>query len=116
MKLRNKKTGESIDIDKFPKNLKEVLQICAIYFWRDYEICEPAEPLIKDPKIRKAVRAWAEANGDTRVYYHRSTNEMCVNDDKGYVIRSIKFKFEFRESIGLESGWYAITELCGSEE
>lgn len=80
------------------------------------KLAMPKEPLIKDEKIRKAVRAWAEANGDTRVYYHRSTNEMCVNDDKGYVIRTIKFKFEFRESIGLESGYYAITELCGEEK
>lgn len=74
------------------------------------------EPLIKDPKIRKAVRAWAEANNDTKLYYHRPTNEMCVNDGKGYVIRSIKFKFEFRKSIDLESGWYSITELCGEEQ
>ena len=81
--------------------------------WEDYKL---KEPLIKDEKIRKAVMAWAEANSDTRVYYHRPTNEMFVNDNKDYVIGSIKFKFEFRESIGLESGWYTITELCGEEE
>ena len=71
------------------------------------------EPLIKDPTIRKAVRAWAEVNGDTRFYYNRPTIEICINDKAGYVIRSIKFKPEFRESIDIKSGYYTIAELCG---
>lgn len=120
MKLCNKKTGEIIEYDEeviyYRKLTPNGHEDWTPYRPEDWEDYEPAEPLIKDEKVRKAVRAWADVNGDTRLYYHRSTNEMCANDNKGYVIRSIKFKFEFRESIGLESGWYTITELCGEEE
>lgn len=81
--------------------------------WEDYT---PTEPLIKDEKIRKAVRAWADVNGDTKLYYNRPTIEICINNKAGYVIRSIKFKAEFRKAIDIESGYYTITELCGEEE
>ena len=116
MKLRNKKTGkiytarsmwfnESIDdLEKTHwKTLKE--------FCEDWEDCTPTEPMIKDPKIRKAVRVWDDANGDTKLYYNRPTVEICINDNAGYVIRSIKFKAEFREANDIESGYYTITEL-----
>lgn len=131
MKLRNKKTGEvkegveiSIWIDhegtiKFP-TLAELNAE-----WEDYK---PAEPLIKDPKIRKAVRAWAEAidynyitcelynaygieeekivefvaNGD---YIHRTVIEFC--DDELY--RTLK------ESDSDEGKRYTIEDLCGEE-
>ena len=123
MKLRNKKTGEIIiptdyTFATYDDGIKYGHHI---YFslaelieeWEDYK---PKEPLIKDEKIRKAVRAWAEANGDTRVYYCRPANQLCVSDNKGYVIRSIKFKLEFRKAMGLEDGEYTIAELCGEEE
>lgn len=69
MKLINKKTGqegnfiinkdhfECVDLDCVPPyfSLSELLDE-----WEDYK---PKEPLIKDQKIRKAVRAWADANG-----------------------------------------------------
>ena len=125
MRLRNKKTGEIINggfvVCEYKDGARFSVKDKPCFDsldelkeeWEDYK---PIEPLIKDPKIRKAVRAWAEANNDTKLYYHRPTNEMCVNDGKGYVIRSIKFKFEFRKSIDLESGWYSITELCGEED
>ena len=54
MKLRNKKTGE----------VKE--------FNEDWEDVEPKEPLIKDEKFRKAVRAWAEANNTEKVAIQNS--------------------------------------------
>jgi hypothetical protein len=85
-------------------------------FLEDWEDYKPAEPLIKDEKIRKAVRAWAEVNGDTKLYYNRPTIEICINNKAGYVIRSIKFKAEFRKAIDIESGYYTIAELCGDEE
>ncbi len=92
-------------LDKFPNILTD---------W--FEEIKPAEPLIKDEKVRKSVRAWAEVNGDTRFYYNRPTIEICINDKAGYVIRSIKFKPEFREAIDIKSGYYTVTELCGEEE
>lgn len=116
MKLRNKKTGEIIILkDEGEIALLKLVESSlpnGLSLWEEVK----EEPLIKDEKIRKAVRAWAEANGDTRVYYNRPTIEICINDKAGYVIRSIKFKSEYREAIDIESGYYTIAELCGEEE
>jgi hypothetical protein len=115
MKLRNKKTGEVWDIGKVLTNdypcWGTLAQLCED--WEDYT---PAEPLIKDEKIRKVVRLWSSVNGDTKVFYCRSTNQICVFDNEGYVVRSIRFKLEFREDMGLEDGYYTVAELCGEEE
>lgn len=80
---------------------------------------EPAEPLIKDEKIRKAVRAWAEAldlrwfkrcgsvNAHTSRLYGQDANgtgytmELAPNDLYG---NSISKK------------GYTIAELCGEDE
>jgi hypothetical protein len=71
--------------------------------WEDYE---PKEPLIKDEKIRKAVRAWAEATGTKAVNYWGHL-ESCQNDAS----------IDFQNGLGLESGDdYSIAELCGEEE
>lgn len=82
--------------------------------WEDHT---PAEPLIKDEKIRKAVRAWAEANGFSvfKVY----------NQHFNYVkIHGVKDRYnpngsniEFMGTIaGAEKRAYEIDELCGEEE
>lgn len=108
MKLRNKKTGEIVDcggvmvVCEGGKPLAEINEE-----WEDYK---PAEPLIKDEKIRKAVRAWYEAlGGDGLVEY----------DEEGrafwYGVPKITFEgFDFEN---LED-WckYTIAELCGEEE
>ena len=73
------------------------------------------EPLIKDEKIRKAVRAWAEANSQrTSVAYHQL-------DETHSCISFIDFgglEIEFNKTIDeLTSGEiYKFTELCGEEE
>lgn len=128
MKLRNKKTGEIGELSGVNRMVvyEPNMPLCGNSIlgeydtlaelneeWEDYT---PAEPLIKDEKIRKVVRLWADVNGDTRVYYNRPTIEICINDKAGYVIRSIKFKSEYREAIDIESGYYTITELCGEGE
>ena len=75
------------------------------------ELTMPKEPLIKDEKIRKAVRAWAEANdvgvakvapfavfdieSSARIYFYGR-----VIEDKDYD----------------EEKSYTIAELCGEEE
>lgn len=119
MKLRNKKTGqdgnfiinkdhfECVDLDYVPSyfSLSELLEE-----WEDYT---PKEPLIKDEKIRKAIRAWAEANEIVTVEY----DEYWVSfrrDDK-----TISFKDEDRRLGFYElenSRDYTIDELCGEEE
>lgn len=74
----------------------------------DYEPdSEPKEPLIKDEKIRKAVKAWAEANGIERVWHECAS---CWLRGNGL---SIEMENEVDE---LEQGNYFIAELCGEEE
>jgi hypothetical protein len=113
MKLRNKKTGKIFDWREdlmpfglglpHPKSLAELNEE-----WEDYK---PTEPLIKDEKIRKAVRAWADANNYEAVrcnYYDRG----CVMFSLG--VASIVF-MDFHEKIEADIT-YTIEELCGEEE
>lgn len=82
----------------------------------DYESdSEPAEPLIKDEKIRKAVRAWAEVNSiKTALYSERPNKSLCQLTDMGDEDYDIQFV-----------GWiptlkdgdeYTIAELCGDDD
>lgn len=131
MKLRNKKTwevvesleGGPIDLYFYPnghegeggidrKTYQSLSELNAD--WEDYK---PAEPLIKDEKIRKAVRAWAEANGFSVFRVN--------NQHFNYVrIHGVKDRYstngssiEFMGTIaGAEKRTYEIAELCGEEE
>lgn len=65
-------------------------------------------PLIKDEKIRKAVRAWAEANGIEQVNYLYDGNCLWFGDDE--------IGFKYLEHLPLEfDKIYTIAELCGEE-
>lgn len=68
---------------------------------------KPIKPLIKDEKIRRAVRAWAEANGIERVWHEYSS---CWLRGNGLVIEMENEVTELRQ------GNYSIDELCGEEE
>ena len=75
---------------------------------------EPKEPLIKDEKIRKAVRAWAEACRLKYATYKQSSNEFYDPDTRGKF--AIKFTLKPIE-VWLDDGkCYTITELCGEEK
>ena len=112
MKLRNKNTGEIIELDNW---LIYTDRPCGTYTsladvnadWEDYT---PQEPLIKDEKIRKAVRAWAEVNGieEVGVVQYREITTFCdAHTD-------ITF---YGNLPGLIDGAeYTIAELCGEEE
>lgn len=127
-KLRNKKTGEiaknvsSFDTRDFKigieyedslgysnrvayDSLAELNEV-----WEDYE---SAEPLIKDEKVRKAVRAWAEANEIETVEYDDYWVSLRRDD------KVISFKDE-DTCLGLynleDNKTYTIDELCGEEE
>ena len=115
MKLKNKKTGE---VKKMWKdNICLSFSDCnKVYYsiaelngeWEDYE---PKEPLIKDEKIRKAVRAWAEANNITQVSHDARWNAFRCTD---FVIA---FDYDFDRHDGLKDmKSYTIAELCGEEE
>ena len=126
MKLRNKKTGEILEqavIKSYACGAGYRLMVCNSLYsdigqhydtlaelnedWEDYE---PKEPLIKDEKIRKAVRAWAEAN------------ELKPSAAVDYSCACYKFEgsycsIDFNIPVGaLESDIYTIAELCGEEE
>lgn len=130
MKLKVKHTGKTIDVlsidyregdttisvryhteDGYPdyydfESLKEMNDTLEDY--------EPIEPLIKDEEIRKAVIAWAKANGQQTMVAYKQLEETisCLSfiDFGGLVI-------EFNKAIdGLTSGKiYKFTELCGEE-
>lgn len=82
----------------------------------DYESdSEPAEPLIKDEKIRKAVRAWAEAFNVNVAYLAPIGDgskyvELFNEDSDGFERIAIP-----AENIKQEQ-CYTIAELCGEEE
>ena len=118
MKLRNKKTGEVkkmwkdniclsfSDCNKVYYSLAELNQE-----WEDYK---PAEPLIKDEKIRKAVRAWAEANEISQAQFDRYISGFSASDDEHNILSMISFDgFVF---MFVDGKYYTIDELCGEEE
>ena len=126
MKLRNKKTGEvfesfkrgPIDLYFYPNEYKggddierETYQSLAELNdeWEDYA---PKEPLIKDEKIRKAVRAWAEANDFLNEIEVSSLNAGTRFSEGHWSIEFIGY-FIYDLKIG---STYTIDELCGEEE
>ena len=126
MKLRNKKTGESGELHYYPdkayrfavsakdptqtgiyKTLGELLQD-----WTDFTVHEQTEPLIKDEKMRKALRAAYDAapHRDNVVYF-----------DGRWTFRGDKFEVMFDDREIKIEGWtegkaYHIEELCGEEK
>ena len=86
-------------IDKFPNILTD---------W--FEEIKPAEPLIKDEKIRKAVRAWAEANDITEINVASSGYELWGGIDDWCI------HFGGNPFKDIKPLKYTIAELCGEEE
>lgn len=132
MKLRNKKTGEIVDLSEgFIKDTYsgEFIQLKPVSIsnkegylygslselndeWEDYK---PAEPLIKDEKIRKAVRAWAEANNIEDVAHYTFGDEFA--DFKAWDKFGKECEIMFYHRVELdEARHYTIAELCGEEE
>ena len=84
------------------------------YLDENYELLTPHEdePLIKDEKIRKVVRAWAETLGENMIIFHRYLQGFSFDD--GNACSIINFDgFEFNLADGK---CYSINELCGEEE
>lgn len=77
--------------------------------WEDYT---PQEPLIKDEKIRKVVRAWAEANHIDKVAFRRChTCDGCSFIGNYLCLQLVCSLWKLKD--GQE---YTIDELCGEEE
>lgn len=120
MKLRNKKTGEIIELDNwliFTDRPRDTYTSLADVNadWEDYI---PQEPLIKDEKIRKAVRAWAEAldikNGESVFLTKPEYHARVLDVEKGLFTMTIPYDEENIEDVCNQP--YTITELCGEEE
>lgn len=113
MKLINKKTGEIAEIilklnESLPDGIRRTIEEAG---WE-----ETREPLIKDEKIRKFVRAWAEVNGFNVLKYLEGsrTCELSyrLKNSDGDVVMELLGGID-----GLENcKEYSITELCGEEE
>ena len=110
MRLRNKKTGNIALVNEF--------LVCDVFsgyktlsdFLEDWEDSELKEPLIKDEKVRKAVRAWAEANGVGGCICKEEIHCITFETERGMFI-----SFEDADPIPPE-GNFTIAELCGEEE
>lgn len=118
MKLRNKKTGEAVYVDfQIPLcNHDEILGSYSVTSLealnKSFEDYKPKEPLIKDEKIRKAVRAWAEANDfldEIEIHSLTAGTRFSIGH---YDIEFIGY-FIYDLKIG---STYTIDELCGEEE
>ena len=111
MKLRNKKTGERKEINDEERDLFDLVKKLGLL--EDWEIIEEKEPLINDEKIRKAVRAWAEANGLNAqpIFFSAEYNRFCDAPDF-----SIAIDFYREVKGGPHDGYsYYLGELCGEE-
>jgi hypothetical protein len=124
MELRNKKTGEIRNgrvvvifqnNDKFPNPLERhpVESLAKLNEeWEDYK---SAEPLIKDEKVRKAVREWAECCRIPLLKHYFSNGFSCFickdKEDNEYCL-----DFTFRIDNLAPEHIYTIAELCGEEE
>lgn len=87
------------------------------------EMCEEdynlKEPLIKDPKIRKAVKAWAELSSNGIVFYEGADGYTSIGRLKAYQsnfvavfdLGGIKISYELEDN-----KQYTIEELCGKED
>lgn len=134
MKFRNKKTGEvvesfkrgPIDLYFYPNEYKGGDEIERKTYqslsdlndeWEDYT---PKEPLIKDEKVRKAIRAWAEANRVAEARYsscHDAECEFNARDDENKSIVFIGNFTEMNKELDYSGRTtYTIDELCGEEQ
>ena len=130
MKLRNKKTGEIvtfISIEELHDDELEFTHINASGHenalsysslkklneeWEEYN---PKEPLIKDEKIRKAVKVWAEANGFNADYYEFNIKTLPAGTRFSVGHYDIEFIGFFIYELQTENS-YTLAELCGEEE
>ena len=117
MKLRNKKTGEIGDFAFVHANctVDDTTLAELNEEWEDYK---PAEPLIKDEKIRKAVRAWAEVLETNEVKSYGSRDWIGLLAKYDGCEWSSKFELDCysSENTLVPDKKYTIAELCGEEE
>ena len=122
MKLRNKKTGETIEYSISLNQWSEDDQEWYLFGnyesidelkeeWEDYK---PVEPLIEDQKTRKVFREWADLFGAKRF----RVDHLCKSGRT--IITSIDLVEEPEIGLpgyfGIDSETYTKEEICGEEE
>lgn len=129
MKLRKKNTGEigiinltviTDDSNYCYETLENLLN--------EWYVANPTEPLIKDEKVRKAVRAWYELFDESQLGQFEDGKYIAVGY-REFVLQtldtSLTYTFELpfidgmqilKERWGLGADYYTIIELCGEEE
>lgn len=126
MRLRNKKTGEIIEGKCFTDIVKKLHDrgdpICsgpllsiALFeqYWKEIDEYKPAEPLIKDERIRKVVRLCANIWETEKLLVTKLGSIIDFSD--GYV-RHMDFSYaEWQDEIE-DRTYYTIEELCGEEK
>ncbi len=126
MKLRNKSTDEIRKAEAREDGIylwdiltkrwyKYGLEVLARY-WEYY--VEPKEPLIKDEKIRKAVRAWAGLydSGVVRAHIGEDYVSLFKDEVNGY---SSSVGIDLPPDVFVElidTHYYTIKQLCGEGE
>lgn len=99
----------------YDKNLPYACPCCG--YWNGdmkYDYYKHKEPLIKDEKIRKAVRVWAEAVDVSEVMVAHLTFDTTTLASISDASKQISFS---NERAFLPRGKnYTIAELCGEEE
>lgn len=130
MRLRNKKArkvytlGEDVHITHTEGGRIEVeIVLESGGFAREYfdslaefndEWEDVKEPLIKNEKIRKAVRAWAKAMRIDAVDYKQGEyGAVFYSDDN---VDGYGYRIEFDQYLDLKDGCNSIVVLCGEEE
>lgn len=127
MRLRNKITNKICDAEAREDGIYVKTNFGDGEKWHKYglgclgdnwEYCvDPEKPLIKDKKIRKAVRAWAEANDIIKAFVVMNNNMNWIV--YGYDFDRNRFMIEFFYRVVSENDEtknYTIDELCGEEE
>lgn len=129
MKLRNKKTGEVKEFNEIflTKTVNETNTTTSEYIERSYcKIAElneewedyaPKEPLVKDERIRKAVRAWAEADDlDNFRVQNQHFNACKIIGYTAGINKASFIGFQTTIAHADNTKLYTIDELCGEEE
>ena len=123
MKLRNKKTGEVVvEVNKIglvwnrfgmPAEIGQYSSLAELNEeWEDYT---PKEPLIKDEKIRKAVRLCADIWGAKKILAIKTGSRIEFSDGTPYM-RYVSFMYaEWQDEIE-DRTYYAVEELCGEDD